>query len=181
MGLAEIALIASNSDGGHCRHAKSRIASEGKRERGWRDATTIILSSKGYVKPLVQAGRQLRPFSMAGTRVIRLNATSLNSLASMVLPDGSFGWVVDGGYKRLIKHDRSGGPVTLAFCLRDEKFFELHKATGCPVSAEALQCIAAIYAIKSRIRATSAEGRLAVRQPRRKPSLTRSSPGRWIA
>jgi transposase len=71
-----------------------------------------------------------------------------------------------GGYNRLTKHDRPGGPVTLAFCLAHarRKFFEIHKATGCPVSAEALQRIAAIYAIEARIRGTSAEERLAVRQ-----------------
>jgi transposase len=71
-----------------------------------------------------------------------------------------------GGYNRLTKHDRPGGPVTLAFCLAHarRKFFEIHKATGCPVSAEALQRIAAIYAIETRIRGTCAEERLAVRQ-----------------
>jgi transposase len=71
-----------------------------------------------------------------------------------------------GGYNRLTKPDRLGGAVKLAFCLAHarRKFFEIHKATGCPVSAEALQRIAAIYAIEARIRGTSAAGRLAVRQ-----------------
>ena len=71
-----------------------------------------------------------------------------------------------GGYNRLTKPDRLGGAVKLAFCLAHarRKFFEIHKATGCPVSAEALQRIAAIYAIEARIRGTSAAERLAVRQ-----------------
>jgi transposase len=45
-----------------------------------------------------------------------------------------------------------------------EKFFEIHKSTGCLVSAEALQRFAAIYRIEARIRGTSAKERLAVRQ-----------------
>jgi transposase len=71
-----------------------------------------------------------------------------------------------GGYNRLTKHDRPGGPVTLAFCLAHarRKFFEIHKATGCPVSSEALRRIADIYAIEARIRGANAEARVAVRQ-----------------
>ncbi|NNM56427.1 IS66 family transposase [Acidocella sp.] len=70
------------------------------------------------------------------------------------------------GYNRLTKHSRRGGPVRLAFCLAHarRKFFEVHKATGCLVSGEALERIAAIYAIEARIRGTSAEERLEVRQ-----------------
>jgi transposase len=70
------------------------------------------------------------------------------------------------GYNRLTKRDRAGGSITLAFCLAHarRKFFEIHKATGCPVSFETLQRIGAIYAIEARIRGTSAEHRLQVRQ-----------------
>jgi transposase len=70
------------------------------------------------------------------------------------------------GYNRLAKRNRPGGSVTLAFCLAHvrRKFFEVHKASGCPVSLETLQRIAAIYAIEARIRGTSAEHRLQVRQ-----------------
>ena len=70
------------------------------------------------------------------------------------------------GYNRLTKRERPGGPVTLSFCLAHarRKFFEIHKSTGCLVSAEALQRFAAIYRIETRIRGTSAEERLAVRQ-----------------
>jgi len=70
------------------------------------------------------------------------------------------------GYNRLTRRERPGGPVTLSFCLAHarRKFFEIHKSTGCPVSAEALQRFAAIYRIEARIRGTSAEERLAVRQ-----------------
>jgi transposase len=70
------------------------------------------------------------------------------------------------GYNRLTKRNRTGGSVTLAFCLAHarRKFFEIHKANGCAVSFETLQKIAAIYAIEARIRGTSAENRLQVRQ-----------------
>jgi transposase len=70
------------------------------------------------------------------------------------------------GYNRLTRHGRAGGRVTLAFCLAHarRKFFEIHKSTDCPVSAEALQRFGAIYAIEARIRGSSAELRLQVRQ-----------------
>ncbi|HUW80814.1 MAG TPA: IS66 family transposase [Acidocella sp.] len=70
------------------------------------------------------------------------------------------------GYNRLTRRERQGGPVTLSFCLAHarRKFFEVHKSMDCLVSAEALQRIAAIYAIETRIRGTSAEERRAVRQ-----------------
>lgn len=71
-----------------------------------------------------------------------------------------------GGYNRLTKADRPGGPVTLAFCLAHarRKFFEVHKSTGCLVAAEALRQIAEIYAIEAHIRGASADDRLRVRQ-----------------
>jgi hypothetical protein len=43
-------------------------------------------------------------------------------------------------------------------------FFEIHKSTCCLVAAEALQRFGAIYQIEARIRGTSAQERLAVRQ-----------------
>jgi transposase len=70
------------------------------------------------------------------------------------------------GYNRLTRRGRQGGPVTLSFCLAHarRKFFEIHKSTRCLVSAEALQRFGAIYQIEARIRGTSAQERLAVRQ-----------------
>ncbi|MGB6373812.1 MAG: IS66 family transposase [Methylocella sp.] len=70
------------------------------------------------------------------------------------------------GYNRLTRRGRQGGPVTLSFCLAHarRKFYEIHKSTCCLVSAEALQRFGAIYQIEARIRGTSAEERLAVRQ-----------------
>jgi transposase len=70
------------------------------------------------------------------------------------------------GYNRLTRRGGNRRPVTLSFCLAHarRKFFELHKSTGCLVSAEALQRFGTIYQIEARIRGTSAEERLAVRQ-----------------
>jgi transposase len=70
------------------------------------------------------------------------------------------------GYNRLTRRSRAGGPVTLAFCLAHarRKFFEVHKATDCPIAAEALQRITEIYHIEKRIRGTTPEARVAVRQ-----------------
>jgi transposase len=70
------------------------------------------------------------------------------------------------GYNRLTRRGGNRRPVTLSFCLAHarRKFFEIHKSTGCLVSAEALQRFGAIYLIEARIRGTSAEERLAVRQ-----------------
>lgn len=76
-----------------------------------------------------------------------------------------------GGYNRLVRGNRAGGPITLAFCLAHvrRKFFDVHKATGSPVAAEALARIAAIYAIEARIRGASADERLAARQAETQP------------
>ena len=84
------------------------------------------------------------------------------------------------GYNRLTRHDRAGGPVTLAFCLAHarRKFFEIHKATDCSVAGEALRRIAAIYTIEARIRGTSADNRMAVRQAETLPLFEAFKP--WL-
>jgi hypothetical protein len=84
------------------------------------------------------------------------------------------------GYHRLTGRGRAGGQVTLAFCLAHarRKFFEIHKATGCAISAEALQRFPAIYTIEARIRGTSAEARLAVRQAETRPMFDALKP--WL-
>lgn len=89
---------------------------------------------------------------------------------------------VDGyaGYNRLTRHSRAGGPITLAFCLAHarRKFFEVHKATDCPVAAEALLRIAEIYRIETQIRGTSPEARVARRQAETLPLLEAFKP--WL-
>ena len=85
-----------------------------------------------------------------------------------------------GGYNRLTRHNRAGGPITLAFCLAHarRKFFEIRKATDCPVAGEEFRRIAAIYAIEARIRGTHTDNRLAVRQSETLPLFEAFKP--WL-
>ena len=65
----------------------------------------------------------------------------------------------------------SGEAITLAFCwahLR-RQFFEIAKGGHAPIASEALERIAALYAIEKTIRGTSADERRAVRQDKSKP------------
>ena len=64
-----------------------------------------------------------------------------------------------------------GEAITLAFCwahLR-RKFFDIAKGGNAPIASEALERIAALYAIEKTIRGRSAEERRAVRQDKGKP------------
>lgn len=72
------------------------------------------------------------------------------------------------GYKALFTEG-----VTELACLAHvrRKFFELHAANGSPVAAEALQRIAALYAVERQAAGTDAEARLQLRQELAKPAL----------
>ena len=61
--------------------------------------------------------------------------------------------------------------VTEAACMAHcrRPFFDLHASTGSPLALEALQRIAALYAIEATIRGQSPEARLAVRQAQSAP------------
>ncbi len=85
-----------------------------------------------------------------------------------------------GGYNRLTRRSRPDGAVTLAFCLAHarRKYFEVFVATGCLIAAEALRRIGAIYEIETRIRGTSAENRVAVRQAEALPLVEALKP--WL-
>jgi transposase len=74
-------------------------------------------------------------------------------------------------YKQLADSRRAGGPVTLAFCWAHwrRRFYEIAKAGPAPIASEALERIAALYAIETTIRGRSAEDRVAVRQAQSKP------------
>jgi transposase len=69
-------------------------------------------------------------------------------------------------YKQLADPTRDGGPATLAFCWAHwrRRFFDIDQAGPAPIAHEALERIAALYAIESRIRGRSAEERRSVRQ-----------------
>ncbi|MGH7091316.1 MAG: IS66 family transposase [Stellaceae bacterium] len=74
-------------------------------------------------------------------------------------------------YKQMADPKREGGGATLAFCwshLR-RRFYDLAKAGDAPLASEALQRIAALYAIEAKVRGQSAAARCAARQADSKP------------
>jgi transposase len=74
-------------------------------------------------------------------------------------------------YKQLVDPTRNGVPITLAFCWAHwrRRFFDIDRAGPAPIAHEALERIAALYAIESRIRGCSAEERHTIRQAETKP------------
>jgi transposase len=74
-------------------------------------------------------------------------------------------------YKQLTDPAGTDSWVTLAFCWSHwrRKFVEIDRAGPAPIAHEALERIAALYAIEGRIRGRSAEERRAVRQAETKP------------
>jgi transposase len=82
---------------------------------------------------------------------------------------------VDGyaAYKSLEKDERTAGKIRMAFCLAHarRKFVAVHKTTKSPFAREVIERLAEVYAIEKRIRGTSAENRLAVRQVETKPIM----------
>src|SRR3546814_4633057 len=71
-----------------------------------------------------------------------------------------------GAYKQIEAPDRKGGPGTLAVGWAHVRrgFFDDAKGGNAPVAEEALRRIASLYRIEARIRGSSTEHRLAVRQ-----------------
>ena len=82
---------------------------------------------------------------------------------------------VDGyaGYRELAKPSRSGGAVTLAYCLAHARrqFFEVYQKSQSSVAAVALQRIGAVYQIEERVRGLTSAQRGIVRQSETKPIL----------
>lgn len=74
-------------------------------------------------------------------------------------------------YKQLGDPGRDGGAITLAFCWSHWRrhFFDIDHGGSAPIAREALERIAALYAIEIRIRGRSAAERRAVRQAETKP------------
>src|ERR1700736_1770299 len=74
-------------------------------------------------------------------------------------------------YKNIADAAYLGEAITLAFCwahLR-RKFFDIAKGGSAPIASEALERIAALYAIEKTIRGRSADERRTVRQEKSKP------------
>ena len=74
-------------------------------------------------------------------------------------------------YKQLADPQRDGGPATLAFCWTHWRrgFVEIDEGGPAPIAHEALERIAALYAIENRIRGRSADERRAIRQTETRP------------
>lgn len=76
-----------------------------------------------------------------------------------------------GGYTRLTRADRDGGPLVLAHCWAHarRKLREVFERDGSEIAAEGLRRIAEFYRIEAAIRGRPAEERHAVRQARTAP------------
>ena len=86
--------------------------------------------------------------------------THLARFRGILQADGYTGYA--GLYQRGVTE-----AACMAHCRRP--FFDLHASTGSPLALEALQRIAALYAIEATIRGQSPEARLAVRQAQSAP------------
>ena len=79
------------------------------------------------------------------------------------------------GFDRLYKPTTPAGepPLRAVVCWSHvrRKFYDVHHATAAPIALEALQRIAALFAIESNIRGRPPERRLAVRQEHARPLL----------
>ncbi len=106
--------------------------------------------------------------------VVYTYAPGRGGIHATTLLAGYFGIVQCDGYavyEQLADPTRGGGAVTLAFCWSHwrREFFDIDKGGPAPIAHEALERIAVLYAIESRIRGDSAEERRAVRQAETKP------------
>ncbi|MFV0409432.1 MAG: IS66 family transposase [Paracoccus sp. (in: a-proteobacteria)] len=78
-----------------------------------------------------------------------------------------------GGYNRLTRADRDGGPLTLAFCWAHvrRKFLDVHKTTKSVKAMEIVTLINEMYQIEARLKGRPAEARLSVRQVETAPRI----------
>ena len=76
-------------------------------------------------------------------------------------------------YKQLADPGRPGGAITLAFCWAHvrRQFYDIAKSGVAPIASEALQRIAALYAIEETVRGHSPQARQAARQAHSRPLL----------
>jgi transposase len=100
-------------------------------------------------------------------------APGRGAVHALKLLDGYRGIVQCDGYRvyKTIAETAPDAAITLAFCwahLR-RRFFDVVQSGPAPIASEALERIAALYAIEKTIRGRSADERRAVRQERSKP------------
>jgi len=100
-------------------------------------------------------------------------APGRGAVHALKLLDGYRGIVQCDGYAayKTIADKAPGEAITLAFCWAHLRrhFFDLAKGGDAPIASEALERIAAIYAIEKTIRGLSADERRAIRQERSRP------------
>ena len=93
--------------------------------------------------------------------------------------EGFAGWMHSDGYAGFGALVRAG-PVREVACLAHvrRKFFDVHTAQGSAIAAEALERIAAIYAIEKEARGQPPERRVAIRRASAAPRLDEFE--RWL-
>jgi transposase len=100
-------------------------------------------------------------------------APGRGAVHALKLLDGYCGIVQCDGYAayKTIADKTPGEAITLAFCWAHLRrhFFDIAKGGDAPIASEALERIAALYAIEKTIRGRSADERRAVRQERSRP------------
>ncbi len=92
---------------------------------------------------------------------------------------GFAGWMHSDGYAGFGKLARAG-PVREVACLAHvrRKFFDVHAAQGSAIAAEALERIAALYAIEKEARGQPPDRRVAIRRARAAPRINELE--RWL-
>ena len=120
------------------------------------------------------AGPPAVAFLYADGRGSQDAATHLDGFSGLLQVDGC------AAYRGLAAPDRSGGPVTLAFCWSHarRRFHEIARAGHAPVAEEALRRIAALYAVETDIRGLDPEARRAARDARSSPIVKDLRP--WL-
>ncbi len=93
--------------------------------------------------------------------------------------EGFAGWMHSDGYAGLGALARAG-PVREVACLAHvrRKFFDVHAAHGSAIAAEALERIAALYAIEKEVRGQPPENHASIRRARAEPRLDELE--RWL-
>ena len=128
-------------------------------------------TKKGYFWAIA---RDDRPWGGTDPPAIAYSyAPGRGAVHALKLLDGYRGIVQCDGYAayKTIADTAPGEVITLAFCwahLR-RRFFDIAKGGDAPIASEALERIAALYAVEKTISGRSAEERRTVRQQRSKP------------
>jgi transposase len=128
-------------------------------------------TKKGYFWAIA---RDDRPCGGADPPAIVFSyAPGRGAVHALKLLDGYRGIVQCDGYAayKTIADKTPGEAITLAFCWAHLRrhFFDIAKGGDAPIASEALERIAALYAIEKTIRGLSADERRAVRQERSRP------------